>query len=372
MPCGQVKKITPKGTSATFTSKLKKQAQEALVVFLPSAPLRTSSEGLTSPSATSTTGGIPQFFTKGYQALRGGGEYAHVTVSVGKKQNSYVFSWTKPYFCDTPWIVGFDVERSSNRARSDEYDISASSFVIHAKYPINQFLKVGVRYRLRDSEIKVASDASTRLKADARIGGTISAVSASLIYDSTNSIIKPTKGARSRLEVEYAGVGGEHSFWGLSYLNTFYQSASSKGVLKVRANFRYIIPTGSSSAFSIPLNERLFFRWRRIGTGVPTRYHWPCLSPRTRTTGRDLLNAVIVGILPSDPREGRRLHLHRYGTSDGEKKLNSGPFRASVGYGVRLTILGQGMPLTFGMGYPFNSRAQIDVKRFFFSVGGRF
>lgn len=55
--------------------------------------------------------GIPHLLNLGPAALRGGGEYLHLKANIGNRQTSYLMQWTQPYFLDTPWIVGFDLEK---------------------------------------------------------------------------------------------------------------------------------------------------------------------------------------------------------------------------------------------------------------------
>ena len=98
--------------------------------------------------------GLGCFWKEGYKALRGGGEYAHVTATIGSKSRSYVLSWTKPFFMDTPWVVGFDIDNSTNRYISDQYAIDSTSFNLHATYQLNAFLKVGLHYRLKYTDVK--------------------------------------------------------------------------------------------------------------------------------------------------------------------------------------------------------------------------
>ena len=47
-------------------------------------------------------------------------------------------------------------------------------------------------------------------------------------------------------------------------------------------------------------------------------------------------------------------------------------FFKSVGAGLRLQIMGNGPPLTIGMGFPLGAQDSTNVKRFFLDIGGRF
>ena len=54
--------------------------------------------------------GLACFWREGLVKLRGGGEFVNLNAMIGAKSRKYSFSWTKPFFQDTQWIVGFEVE----------------------------------------------------------------------------------------------------------------------------------------------------------------------------------------------------------------------------------------------------------------------
>ena len=55
--------------------------------------------------------GLYYMWRDGLRALRGGGEYINLTTQIGQKSRSYTLSWTKPYFMDTKWTIGFDLSK---------------------------------------------------------------------------------------------------------------------------------------------------------------------------------------------------------------------------------------------------------------------
>lgn len=317
--------------------------------------------------------GISKLCQEGFPALRGGGEYAHFTTSVGTKSRSYHLSWTKPYFRDTPWIVGFDLEQSNVRYISRDYDINGFGGMLHAKYPINPYLRFGWHYRLRNTTVKVTGDGdeSRQLREEAKNGGLISASGISLVYDSTDCPQRPTLGFRSRLEMEYAGLGGDHSFLGLGYLNTWYYPLSKRGVIKIRGDLKFLIPTFDTSYATMPIDERLF-----LGGDTSVRGYRPfSIGPKFNHT--------------TDPRGGLSLNLisleyaHRFSKrwegfvffDAGHLSKNTwsiGDFKSSAGLGLRVVFMENSPPLTLGMGFPINPTQRSDIKRFFFSLGGTF
>ena len=348
--------------------------------------------------------GLTTCWSQGFGKLRGGGEFVNLNAMIGAKSRKYSLSWTKPFFKDTPWIVGFEIDQSNNRFISDDYQINALSGTVHGAYPLNQFLRLGVHYRLTYTDInlnqgrihrqeagdrKKAEDAkaagnvkkekkaqhaelnlSCKLEEEARNAGAISAIGLNLNYDSTNHPAFPTRGIRSRLEQELAGFGGKQSFMGLAYLNTYYKGIGENGVFKFRADLRFIVPLFDTKRFEIPLNERLFLG----GDSTIRGYRVYRLGPQYSK---------------GDPRGGMSLqmlsaeytkYLHKKVSAfifcdSGHLSFdvwNFGTMWTSVGFGLNLRILDNAPPIVVGFGFPMNPENRSDVQRFFFNIGGKF
>ncbi|MEI8366735.1 MAG: outer membrane protein assembly factor BamA, partial [Parachlamydiaceae bacterium] len=172
--------------------------------------------------------GLGCFWKEGLGRLRGGGEYLHLNAMIGAKSRKYGMSWTKPFFQDTPWVVGFEIDQSNNRYISQDYEINAFNISPHGSYPLNQYLRLGVHYRwtntyidlngkkVRNAELKDQAEQAGALaennqsKAghyahkerkltgalaeESKNSGLISAFGMNLNYDSTNHPSCPTRG----------------------------------------------------------------------------------------------------------------------------------------------------------------------------------
>lgn len=318
--------------------------------------------------------GLGCFLDRGYPALRGGGEYAHATFSVGNKSRSYILSWTKPYFMDTPWSVGFDLEKSSNRYISNDYEIDAAGLTLHANYEVNAFVRFGWHYRLRNSKTRISEhdDDDKELVKASKLGGLISASGIDLSYDSTDRLDFPTQGFRSRFEFEYAGLGGDHRFFGLAYLNSYYYPICPNGVIKYRFDTRFIKPIDNTTFNSLPLDERLFlggdnnirgFRAYRIGP----RFH----------KSHDPKGGISMQLLSIE--YNHKLHKRVDGflffdagqLSNKQWSINKQIYSA-IGFGVRLKVLDSFPPVCLGFGFPVSYKRESNIRRFFLSFGGKF
>jgi outer membrane protein insertion porin family len=340
--------------------------------------------------------GLPSLLSKGFSALRGGGEYTQFTATIGAKTRSYDFSWTKPYFMDTQWTVGYEIESASTRYIADDYTFNTLGYTLRGSYQFNAFMKTVLHYRILHTKIDVykhhieeeaeedleegkTKEAIKRIEGlekiedEIRNSGLISAIGAAWVYDSTNHPVKPSRGLKSRVESEFAGVGGKHTFFNLSYLNAYYwqfRTFDECGIWKLRADARFILPVGRTHADSIPLEERFF-----LGGAYLVRGYRPFrLGPQYEEgdpRGGTSLQYLSLEYMRS---LHKRLEVFVFADS-GHLALGTfqfGRMSTAVGLGVRIGLLPGAAPLVIGMGFPINPHGSSDVKRFFFELGGQF
>lgn len=348
--------------------------------------------------------GLCTLFTKGFSGLRGGGEYFNISATIGQKSRSYVLSWSKPYFKDTPWTVGFDIESASNRYIARDYTINSVGFTPRASYPVNPFVKMIFHYRLKNTHIDVdLSDVKEeveearnksndnpkdtkifmnfkdqeheyeQLKRDVKLSGLISAIGAAWVYDSTNHPMKPSRGFKSRIEGECAGLWGKHTFLSFGYLNALYfkiPSIDSKGVWKLRGDMRFIQPIGGSEHNTIPIDERYF-----LGGPYTIRGYRPFrVGPSYEDGDPEGGISLQLASIEYSRALSRSVELFAFVDSGhlSERVWHFGYMHTSIGLGVRLALLPGSPPFVFGYGFPINPKSRHEVRRFFFELGGQF
>jgi outer membrane protein insertion porin family len=314
--------------------------------------------------------GIPKIFKHGLAAVRGGGEYAHARLTIGEKQRTISLAWLTPYFRDTLWRVGFDVSRTYSRLQSDDYSTQTLGGTFYASYPINSLWAFGCKYRLRDARTHTRHHVSREERTDVDSSGVISAVGSSINFDSTDSAMKPHNGFRSGLEAEFAGVGGAYHFLHFNYINAYYKSLWKNGILKFRADLKFILPLLSTNTpGDIPISERFFLGGENSVRGY-----------RPFDLGPHFENGNPSGGISSSLFSLEYLH-EIFSFLDGFiffdmgnvslKRFYVGLYNMSYGYGIRCDALNN-IPITIGMGYPINPDNRSQVHKFFFSMGGQF
>ena len=320
--------------------------------------------------------GITNLF-RSPSALRGAGEFIHAKINIGYKQTNYTLQWTKPYFFDTPWIVGIDLEKSNNRALSHAYEIKTYGGNVHGTYIINPFLKYDIHYRARHTSVSVHDDRNLLLVTEGNKGGFISATGVALIYDSTNNPRRASCGLRSRLMYEIAGVGGNFQFMKFAYLNAYYFPVCKRGTLKFRGELQFIKTYGSTRSVDLPLSERLF-----LGGETTVRGYRPfIIGPKfANNEPRGGLSSYLIS-------EEYQHNLLKVPCLDGFVFVDAGYVSfseftlgspaASLGFGVRIEVM-RNMPLMMGLGWPIHPREKVhgvevdNSQRFFFAIGGCF
>lgn len=348
--------------------------------------------------------GLFSFWNEGWHKLRGGGEYVSLTAMIGAKSRKYTLSWTKPFFRDTLWIVGFDLQNSNNRYISEDYDINSSGITIHGSYPLNPFLRLGVHYRLTNAyitlnkhhihhterkleaegeeelaegDIKEAKHKfheieglSCKLREEAKNMGLISAIGLTLNYDSRDSFAFPRRGFQSRLEQELAGFGGDHTFMSMAYLNNYYIPAGETGVVRFRGDMRFIVPLFDTKRYHIPIDERLFLG----GDSTIRGYRVYRLGPQYNTG--DPRGGMSMQLLSAEYTLPLAKRISTFVFCDsGHLSFdvwNFGTMWTSLGFGFNIKVFEGAPPVVLGLGFPINPDRHSDVKRFFFNIGGRF
>lgn len=321
--------------------------------------------------------GLARIFDRGPGALRGGGEYINAKITIGKKETNYLLQWTKPYFLDTPWIVGVEAEKTNNRAYSQGYAINTYGGSVHGTYIVNNYLKYALHYRAIHTDVDVRDRNSIELDRAAQQTGLISAVGASIIYDSTDHPRRASYGFRSRFMYEVAGVGGNYQFMKFTYLNSYYYPLHRRGTLKFRADLQFLKTYGSTTTEKVPLSERFFLGGETTVRGYRNFIIGPKFAPNEPAGG---LSALLLSkeyqynILKVPCLDGFVFMDAGYVSLS---QFSLGKLAAAVGFGIRVEVM-RNMPIMMGVGWPIhptqklNGREFNNAQRFFFAIGGTF
>lgn len=323
-------------------------------------------------------------------ALRGGGEFFHARGTVGKKQNNILISWMNPYVNDSLWRLGVELSRTFSELQNNVVVVTYGGSV-YTNYPLSTYWTAGMRQRLRHSKdhlsiepLGTSADAINSANSVKRLldqNGLISAFSGNVSYDSTDNAYKPHRGWRSYTEAELAGIGGKYDFVKLSYLNSIYFPVWRKGTLKLRGDFKYIIPFGKTKEQTVPYSERFFLGGETTIRGYKPFLLGPVVELLNDQGQKEMTDTPLGGIsstllsLEYNQEIFKILDLFTFfdvgSVTTGEFDLQQ--FRPSTGVGLRLDI-GNRTPIMVGWGIPLVKKDRHDGKwqKVFFSMGGQF
>lgn len=343
-------------------------------------------------------------FWKGLSNLRGAGEYAHARVQIGKQQQSYTVAWMDPYFNDTLWRFGVDLNYSKSGLQSDDYHVNSFGGSLFGSYPITNYWTYGWKFRVRNSNVhmakKIENDEAQRERQNS---GWVAGLSSSLSFDSIDNAFKPHRGFRSTFELELAGVRRhDHEedepkmfpFFKLGYLNNYYYPVWRKGTLKLKWEFRFSCPFWNGKPNLLPLNERFFLGGETTVRGYKPYILGPHFKKKNGTEKDDPTGGVSSTLLSIEYNQTifKMLDLFTFvdGGSISLKRFDIPEIRMSYGAGARIE-LGNRMPITLGVGFPINPQPRLtkiktnpdgtitkkykrdeDKKSFFISMGGQF
>ncbi|EKE07802.1 MAG: hypothetical protein ACD_17C00511G0001, partial [uncultured bacterium] len=322
--------------------------------------------------------------------LRGGGEFFHVRGTVGKKQNNILISWMNPYVYDSLWRLGVEISRTFSELQKHVVVVTYGGS-IYANYPLTNYWTVGMRQRVRHSKDHLnlhpvddsirAQQSVNDVKQLLNQDGLISAFSGNVSYDSTDNAFKPHRGWRSYFESEVVGVGGKYDFFKFSYLNAIYFPIWKKGTIKLRGDFKYILPFGKTQRNGVPYSERFFLGGETTVRGYKPFLLGPVVELENAAGELQPTDTPFGGLSSSlasleyNQEIFRMLDIFAFfdvgSVTFGEFDIDQ--IRPSTGVGIRID-LGNRTPIVVGYGIPLAKKDRHDGKwqKVFFSMGGQF
>ncbi|MCK9542934.1 MAG: BamA/TamA family outer membrane protein, partial [Novosphingobium sp.] len=189
--------------------------------------------------------------------FRGRGQTIGLSGSYSKYSKSIEASFTEPYVFDRNVSMGVDVYRRDynsfnyyNDDRNDTYTQTTTGFQVRAGVPLTEYMTIVGRYTLNYDKITLDKDLfyTDRLipgirQCDPLLAGrylceaigsrTSSIVGVSLLYDTLDSRVRPTRGFSASLSGDYAGLGGSVKYG------------------RLRGNAAQYFPVGGGFVFSL-------------------------------------------------------------------------------------------------------------------------
>ncbi|OWK32703.1 outer membrane protein assembly factor BamA precursor [Sphingomonas mucosissima] len=196
--------------------------------------------------------------------FRGKGQELRFGVNYSTYSKSVEAGFTEPYLFDKNIAVGVDVFRRdfnafnfTNNSRQTTYGQVSTGFQVRAGVPLTEYWSLSARYGLSYDEVSLDRNQffrngqcdlllAGRYLCDALGNRLTSSVGYSLIYDSLNSRLRPTKGQRFTFSQDFAGLGGDVKYLRARADGAKYWGIGGGFVLSTLAEGGYIHPLEDS------------------------------------------------------------------------------------------------------------------------------
>ncbi len=296
----------------------------------------------------------------------GGGQRLRLEAQPGTNLARFRIDFTEPYFQDRP--IRFDTSAYLFQRTRDDYSERRGGATISwgRRFVRGRWAGWSGELSFRIEQVNIGNlDAFTSSEITEDGGSNwLASVKGSLVRDRTDSRFVATMG--DRLRMSYEQIVGDHVFGKIivaynRYVPMGIDALGRKSVLRLRAE-------GGAIIGSAPVFERFFAGGTGSIRGFDFRGVGEYQGLRNDNVGGDFL--VLLGTEYSFPLIGENVRGHVFMDSG---TAGSGVYRASVGFGARLTInlLGP-LPLEFNIAAPILSDSEDDEQAFSFLIGSLF
>jgi outer membrane protein insertion porin family len=184
--------------------------------------------------------------------LFGRGQYIKVKGELGGSSSFYELSFKDPYFLDTPYSFSTGIYKSEREYI--EYDKKATGFYMGLGKSLSEYWRADVSYNLERATIENIDETASTIIKDQEGTNTTSSITPSLVRDSRDNYLDPSRGSRNSATLTFAGLGGTNAFV-KSVLDSAWYFPLGKTTLMLRGRFGY-----ASGIFNkeLPLYERFY------------------------------------------------------------------------------------------------------------------
>ena len=301
--------------------------------------------------------------------FRGLGQTLNFTLSLSDTSQTYNLGFTEPYLWDTKWTAGGDIF-STNNSTSESFSYKRKGFDIRVGYPIFDYTRLFVTYKLEDTQIKALEDPTID---EATENGIASSIKTTVVRDTRNNKFEPSKGYFLSVSTEFAGLGFDKKWFkneaDLRYFERVY------GDLVFRSHF-FLGKMERVDGQAIPRSEKYTLGGARNLRG----YNIEDIGPKTSAIDSNgLLRTFNAGSLFSTyaqlelehplAREAGLKWVVFFDAGDANDPDNL-KIRSDYGFGFRwFSPIGV---LRFEFGYPINPEGDQSGSQFHFDIGQLF
>jgi outer membrane protein insertion porin family len=249
--------------------------------------------------------------------FRGMGQELRASVSYSTYSKSVELGFTEPYLFDSNVALGGDIFRRDYRSyntvgdtNTTTYKQVSTGFQIRAAVPLSEYWSGAARYGLSYDQVSLdQATYYTNGTCDVALAGSYlcdaignrwtSSVGYSLIRDSLNSRLNPTRGSRLSISQDFAGLGGDTHYLRSTIIASKFWGLGAGFVLNAQAEGGHIQGIGQD----VRLTDRFFlgdpqirgFDIRGVGPRVTRAYYDTSTVPATLTATSNNTTEALGG-----------------------------------------------------------------------------
>ncbi len=297
--------------------------------------------------------------------LFGKGQSIKLKGELGGRTTYYEISFREPWFMDKEISFATNLYRMSRDYI--QYDKEATGFSIAFGKALSEYVRGSITYNFEDAEIlNVTEDASTIIK-EQEGTWTTSSITPSLVRNTLDNYLDPSRGSRNSIYVTYAGIGGTNYFLKGEIDSAWYFPLKSTTFM-LRGRFGYGVGLQGKE---LPLYERFYVGGIYTVRGLD----WGDAGPKDEVTGDPIggteeliFNVEYIFPILSELRLKGVVFFDAGNSYESFK--NFGELRYTTGTGIRwISPMG---PIRIEWGYNIDKKLGENSSKFEFTFGSFF
>jgi len=295
--------------------------------------------------------------------LFGRGQTLSLNAYFGSQTTNYELSFEEPWLFDMP--LWSRLEAWNMEVDYDTYDLDTNGLGFTLGYPLFEYFKGYVEYKLSRNDVyNIENNASSYIK-DQEGELTSSGVTLTLMRDTTDDWMFPSRGSKNSVSVEQTGTifGGDAAYTKYILFSSWFFPLPLDNVFNIRGRLGYISPMDDKE---VPVYERFY-----LG-GISTLRGLRDVGPVDPVTGDvigglTMLNFNAEIVFPLVKSAGMKGVVFFDTGNAWESGYELGDMRKTAGVGIRwYSPVG---PLRLEWGYVLDQKDDEPASRWEFTIG---
>lgn len=307
--------------------------------------------------------------------FQGAGQKFNLRFQIGRQSNQVSLAFEEPWLFEQRLAFGFELFRSETDFLSTQFNELRTGLEVYLRRRLFELVEGRLSYRFELVDIFDVSEFASPIIQEEAGKRTVSKVGFSLLRDTRNHLLHPTRGTRFNLITELAGgpAFGDTDYFKAELRTAKYWLLADWPVEQsffILARGGTILPYGDSDR--VPFFDRFFLG----GPDTLRGFNFREVGPRDERTLEPIGGgsyAFFSAEYVMKIAEPLRFALFYDGGYVNEKEFDFSPnnWNDNVGFGIRMMVMGAPMRLDYGI--PLTTdRFNDQGGQFHFSFGSRF